>query len=368
MSDRYDYIIVGSGLFGSVFAQQANLAGKKCLILEKRRHNGGNCYTQNVEGIEVHKYGPHIFHTSDKRIWDYVNQFADFNSFVNKPKVKYGDQIFSFPINLMTLHQLFGVTTPEEARKKLEEVRIVNHKPDNLEEWILNEVGVEIYEKFIKGYTTKQWGREPKYLPSSIIKRLPIRLTFDENYFFDRYQGIPIGGYTKMIENIQGDTPVIFNVDFLKERDIWESRADRIVFTGPIDEFFGFSEGVLEYRSLDFETSVLNVEDFQGNAMMNYTDPEIPWTRICEHKHFDWVKSDKTIITKEYPLEWNQGRERFYPISDEKNRNIYAKYKSLADSVSDKYIFGGRLAEYKYYDMHQVIGSALAKAKRELSL
>jgi UDP-galactopyranose mutase len=363
----YDYIIVGSGLFGSVFAEQATKAGKKCLILERRNHNGGNCYTENVEGIEVHKYGPHIFHTSDKDIWEYVNQFAEFNNYVNKPKVKYEDRIFSFPINLMTLHQLFGVITPEEARKKLDELKVNINKPSNLEEWVLSQVGEEIYETFIKGYTTKQWGRDPKDLPSFIIKRLPIRLTYDENYFFDKYQGIPIGGYTKMIENIQGDIPVLFGVDFLKEKEYWESQANKIVFTGPIDEFFGFSAGVLEYRSLDFDTEILDIEDFQGNAIVNYTESSIPWTRICEHKHFDWVKSDKTVITKEFPAEWKPGRERFYPVSDEKNKLTYASYKRLAGKISDKYIFGGRLAEYKYYDMHQVIGSALARSKKEIS-
>lgn len=368
MNDTYDYIVVGSGLFGSVFAQQLTESGKSCLILERRNHIGGNCYTENVHGIEVHKYGPHIFHTSDDGIWNYVNRFAKFNNYVNRPKVKYGEKIFSFPINLMTLYQLFGVNTPEEAKKKLDEVRIKIKKPSNLEEWVLNEVGEEIYEKFVRGYTTKQWGRDPKELPSFIIRRLPIRLTYDDNYYFDKYQGIPIGGYTKMIENIQGDVPVKFNVDFLEDRKYWESQAKKIVFTGPIDEFFDYSEGILEYRSLDFNSQILDVEDFQGNALINYTEADIPWTRICEHKHFDWVKSDKTVITKEFPSEWKLGKERFYPVSDEKNKNIYSAYKKLADEISDKYIFGGRLAEYKYYDMHHVIGSALARSKREISV
>lgn len=364
----YDYVIVGSGLFGSVFAQQATEAGKKCIILERRNHNGGNCYTENIEGIEVHKYGPHVFHTSDDGIWNYVNRFAEFNNYVNRPKVKYGENIFSFPINLMTLHQLFGVNSPEEAKKKLEEVRVRIDKPSNLEEWVLNEVGEEIYEKFIKGYTTKQWGRDPKELPSFIIRRLPIRLTYDDNYFFDKYQGIPIGGYTKMIENIQGDVQVKFGVDFLEDREYWESRSKKIVFTGPIDEFFDYSMGILEYRSLDFDSQVLDVEDFQGNAVINYTEADIPWTRICEHKHFDWVKSNKTVITKEFPSEWKLGKERFYPVSDERNKSIYSAYKKLGDGISDKYIFGGRLAEYKYYDMHQVIGSALSRFRKEISV
>jgi len=368
MKPQYDYIIVGSGLFGSVFAQQATEAGKTCLILERRNHNGGNCYTENVDGIEVHKYGPHIFHTSDDGIWNYVNRFAEFNNFINKPKVKYEDRIFSFPINLMTLHQLFGVITPEEAIKKLDEVKIKIPNPSNMEEWVLNEVGEEIYETFIKGYTTKQWGRDPKELPTSIIKRLPIRLTYDENYFFDKYQGIPIGGYTKMIESIQGNIPVEFGVDFLKDREYWEGKADKIVFTGAIDEFFSYYKGVLEYRSLDFETEILKIEDYQGNAMVNYTESNIPWTRICEHKHFNWVKTGKTIITREYPSEWKPGKERFYPVSDEKNKKLYSSYKDLSSQISDKYIFGGRLAEYKYYDMHQVIGSALARSKKEISI
>jgi len=367
MGKKYDYVIVGAGLFGSVFAQQVREQGKNCIIIERREHNGGNCYTENIEGIQVHRYGPHIFHTSDDGIWEYVNRFAKFNNFINKPKIRYEDKMYSFPINLMTLHQIYGVKTPQEAKEKIQEVRADIKNPKNLEDWILSQVGPEIYKIFIKGYTTKQWGRDPKDLPSSIIRRLPIRFTFDENYFFDTYQGIPIGGYTKMIENIQGDVPVKFGVDFLKEREYWEGIGDKIVFTGPIDEFFGYSEGTLEYRSLDFETEVLDTDDYQGNAIVNYTESEIPWTRTCEHKHFDWIKSGSTVVTKEFPAEWKPGKERFYPIGDEKNKSMYSKYKKLTEVISDKYIFGGRLAEYKYYDMHHVIGSALARSRKELN-
>lgn len=362
---EYDYVIVGSGLFGSVFAQQMTESGKKCIILDRRTHIGGNCYTENVDGIHVHKYGPHTFHTSDKGIWDYVNRFAEFNNFVYRPKVKFGERIFSFPINLFTLHQVYGVSTPSEAAEKIESVKHNIENPKNLEEWILSQVGSELYELFIKGYTAKQWGRDPKELPSFIIKRLPIRLNYDDNYFFDKYQGIPIGGYTAMLEKMQSGIEVRLGVDFLQNRQHWESVASKIVFTGPIDEFFDYKEGVLEYRSLKFETEILEVEDYQGNAVVNYTEFNVPWTRICEHKHFDPVDVKKTVITKEYPADWKPGTERFYPISDEKNKEIYSKYKKLAEGISTKYIFGGRLAEYKYYDMHQVVGSALARARKE---
>ena len=365
---EYNYVIVGSGLFGSVFAQQLTEAGKKCIILERRSHNAGNCYTENLEGIHVHRYGPHTFHTSDQGIWNYVNRFATFNNFVYRPKVNYGGKIFSFPINLLTLHQVYGVSNPKEAEEKINSIKVDIKNPKNLEEWILSQVGPELYELFVKGYTTKQWGRDPKDLPSFIIKRLPIRMNYDDNYFFDTFQGIPIGGYTAMIERMQQGVEVRLGIDFLDEREYWESVGKKIVFTGPIDEFFNFSEGTLEYRSLDFETEILDTEDFQGNAVINYTEQEVPWTRICEHKHFDWVKNDKTVITKEYPTDWKLGKERFYPISDEKNKETYSSYKRLADGMSDKYIFGGRLAEYKYYDMHQVVGSALSKAKKELKV
>ena len=361
----YDYIIIGSGIFGSVFAYEANKLGKKVLVLEKRNHIGGNCYTEKIENINVHKYGPHIFHTNDKRIWEYINQFADFNNFVNRPKVNYKNNIYSFPINLFTLYQLWGAKTPEEAKQKLEKVKILNNNPQNLEEWILSQVGEEIYEKFIKGYTTKQWGREPKYLPSSIIKRLPIRLTFDDNYFNDKYQGIPIGGYTQIFEKMLNGIEVVTDVDFLKDKSYFENKAKKIVFTGKIDELYDYTYGQLEYRSLKFETKVLN-GDFQGNAVVNYTEQDIPYTRICEHKHFEFGDQEKTIITKEYPDIYDNTKVPYYPIGDSKNLELYGNYKLLTEK-ENRYILGGRLSEYKYYDMHQIIGSALTKTKKEFN-
>jgi UDP-galactopyranose mutase len=358
---KYDFLIVGSGLFGSTFAQQAKEAGYKCLIIDKRPHNGGNVYSESINGINVHKYGPHIFHTSDDRIWEYVNRFTKFNNFVNRPKVNYKGELYSFPINLFTLYQLFGIKTPEEASGFLESIKVHSNSPKNLEEWILSQVGEEIYKKFIYGYTKKQWGRDPKELPSSIIRRLPIRLTFDDNYFDDKYQGIPIGGYTKMIENMQEGIEIRLGVDFFDDRKKFEDESKTIVFTGAIDEFFNYQYGPLEYRSLRFETEELNISDYQGNALINYTEEEIPYTRICEHKHFEFIKSDSTIITREYPDSWEPGKERYYPINNEENNLRYSKYKILSESFFPKYIFGGRLAEYKYYDMHQVIASALNK-------
>ena len=361
---KYDFLIVGAGLFGSTFAQQAKEKGKNCLIIDKRNHTAGNAYTEKIEGINVHKYGPHIFHTSDEDIWNYVNRFAEFNSYVNRPKVNYKGKIYSFPINLFTLYQMFGVGTPEEAKQLLADLKTNNKSPKNLEEWILSEVGEEIYRTFIYGYTKKQWGREPRELPASIIRRLPIRLTFDDNYYTDKYQGIPIGGYTQMIEKMQEGIEVRLGVDFFEDRVKFEGMAETIVFTGPIDEFFGHQHGELEYRSLRFETQILPIEDFQGNALVNYTEEEIPFTRICEHKHFESTKSGSTVITKEYPQAWSSGEEKFYPVNDEENNTRYLLYRKMAEDLSPKYIFGGRLAEYKYYDMHQVIGSALAKARK----
>ena len=361
---KYDFLIVGAGLFGSTFAQQAKEMGKTCLIIDKRDHTAGNAYTEKMEGINVHKYGPHIFHTSDEIVWNYVNRFAEFNSYVNRPKVNYKGKIYSFPINLLTLYQMFGVKTPEEARNLLEGLKTDNRTPKNLEEWILSEVGEEIYRTFVYGYTKKQWGREPRELPASIIRRLPIRLTFDDNYYKDKYQGIPIGGYTQMIERMQEGIEVRLGVDFFADREGFESLAERIVFTGPIDEFFDHQHGELEYRSLRFETQILPIEDFQGNALVNYTEEEIPFTRICEHKHFEFTKSESTVITREYPQDWSSGKEKFYPVNDEGNNSRYLLYRKMTEDLSSKYIFGGRLAEYKYYDMHQVIGSALSKVRK----
>ena len=360
---QYDYLIVGAGLFGSVFAQQAIESGKRCLIIDKRSHTAGNAYTKNINGINVHMYGPHIFHTSDDKIWEYVNRFAKFNTYVNRPKVNYKNNLYSFPINLFTLYQIFGVKTPEEARNKLESLKIHNDSPKNLKEWILSQVGEEIYYKFIHGYTKKQWGKDPEDLPSSIIKRLPIRLTFDDNYFNDKYQGIPIGGYTLMIEAMQKGADICLETDFFENVEYYESIAEKIVFTGAIDEFFNYSEGYLEYRSLRFENEILDIEDYQGNAIINYTEENVPFTRICEHKHFESAKTESTIITREFPEQWKPGDDRYYPINNEENNNRYNRYKKMADDRSAKYLFGGRLAEYKYYDMHQVIGSALKKSE-----
>jgi len=359
----YDFLVVGAGLFGSVFAQQAKEKGFSVLIIDKRSHNGGNCYTENVGGINVHKYGPHIFHTSDQRIWNYVNRYAEFNNFVNRPKVNYQGNLYSFPINLLTLYQLFGVKTPDEAKDLLKDLKKEVNSPNNLEDWILSQVGEEIYKKFIYGYTKKQWGRDPKDLPMSIIKRIPIRLTFDDNYYEDKYQGIPIGGYSKMIEKIQEGIEVKLGVDFFDGKDQFEKMAKHIVYTGPIDEFFEYQYGTLEYRSLKFETERFDIEDFQGNAVINYTEEDVPYTRICEHKHFDGVRSLHTVITKEYPIEW----KRYYPVNDAENNLKYVEYRKLAETISDKYIFGGRLAEYRYYDMHQVIASALSKFKNRFT-
>jgi UDP-galactopyranose mutase len=363
MIKKYDYLIVGAGLFGSVFAQQAIERGKSCLIIDKRTHTGGNVYTEKIKGINVHMYGPHIFHTSDKRIWEYVNRFTEFNNYINRPKVNYNGELYSFPINLFTLYQIFGIKTPQEAKDLLDKLSIKCDAPKNLEEWILSQVGEEIYKKFIYGYTKKQWGREPSELPSSIIKRLPIRFNFDDNYFNDTYQGIPIGGYTKMIESMQKGCEISLNTDFFSNKELYEKIANKIIFTGAIDEFFNYSEGQLEYRSLSFETEIIQIPDYQGNAIINYTDENVPYTRICEHKHFESTKSESTVITKEYPEMWDINKERYYPVNNQENSNRYLLYKKMSEKISEKYIFGGRLAEYKYYDMHQVIGSALKKAK-----
>lgn len=360
----YDYLIVGAGLFGSVFAHEMTKKGKKCLVIDKRDHLGGNVYCENVEGINVHKYGAHIFHTNDKRIWDYVNSFVEFNRYTNSPLANYKGELYNLPFNMNTFYQLWKVKTPEEAKAKIqqqvEESGI--KKPKNLEEQAISLVGKDIYEKLIKGYTEKQWGRKATELPAFIIKRLPVRFTYDNNYFNDKYQGIPIGGYNKLVEGLLDGIETKTGVDFFEEKEAYEKMADKIVFTGKIDEYFNYQFGKLEYRSLEFEHETLDKPNFQGNAVVNYTEAEIPFTRILEHKHFEFGKQDKTVITKEYPKEWEEGCEPYYPVNDEKNSTTYLKYKKLAEQTKDV-IFGGRLAEYKYYDMHQVIASALKKSQ-----
>ena len=366
----YDYLIVGAGLYGAVFARQMTDAGKKVLVIDKRDHIAGNVYTYTEEKIHVHKYGAHIFHTNNKEVWDYVNRFATFNRFTNSPVANYKGELYSLPFNMYTFNKMWGVVTPEEAAAKIEEQKRAAGitDPQNLEEQAISLVGTDIYEKLIKGYTEKQWGRDCKDLPAFIIKRLPVRLTFDNNYFNALYQGIPMGGYTKMVENILDGIEVKLNEDYLADRSKWDAMAERIVYTGPIDAFYGYSEGLLEYRSVRFETEVLDKPNFQGNAAVNYTDREIPYTRIIEHKWFEFGKDDegkeipKTIISREYSSEWKKGDEPYYPVNDEKNAATYAKYKALADK-EEKVIFGGRLGEYKYYDMDAVIAAALDKAQ-----
>jgi UDP-galactopyranose mutase len=365
----YDYVIVGSGLFGAVFAYEANKIGKKCLILEKRSHLGGNIYCDKIEDINVHKYGPHIFHTNDSKIWDYVNQFVEFNRFTYSPIAVYQNKVYNLPFNMNTFYQLWGLLTPEEARNKIrEQVEISGIKnPQNLEEQAIQLVGSDIYKILIKGYTEKQWGRPATELPPFIIKRLPVRFTFDNNYFNDKYQGIPIGGYNKLIEALLNGIEVRTNVDYILDRDYWDSIATKIVYTGAIDEFYNYKFGHLEYRSLRFENEVLNIENYQGNAGVNYTESEVPYTRIVEHKHFEFGKQKSTVITKEYSVSWSPGMEPFYPVNDQTNNDKYDLYRGEANK-NDKIIFGGRLAEYKYYDMHQIIASALSKVSKEINI
>jgi UDP-galactopyranose mutase len=363
----YDYLIVGAGLFGSVFAHEAKKKGKKCLVIDKRNHIGGNLYTEQIEGINVHKYGAHIFHTNDKEIWNYVNSFVEFNRYTNSPLANYQGEIYNLPFNMNTFRQLWGIVTPDEAKQKINEQKEKAGitTPKNLEEQAISLVGTDIYEKLIKGYTEKQWGRPATELPSFIIKRLPVRFTYDNNYFNDRYQGIPIGGYTAMIEKMLDGIDVRLNVDFFEHREELEALADKLVFTGMIDQYYDYQFGVLNYRSLQFETRVLNETDnFQGNAVVNYTDKETPFTRIIEHKHFEFGTQERTVITEEYPLEWEPNLEPYYPINDEKNSRMYRRYKELAAQETNV-IFGGRLATYKYYDMHQVIGAALLTVRNE---
>ena len=364
---RYDYLIVGSGLFGSIFAYEANKKGKTCLVVDKRNHIGGNIYTKEIENINVHEYGAHIFHTSNKQVWDYINNFTEFNRYTNSPVAIYKDELYNMPFNMNTFNKLWGVKTPSEAKAKIEEqVKECNiSEPKNLEEQAISLVGKDIYEKLVKGYTEKQWGTRATELPSFIIKRLPVRFTYDNNYFNDKYQGIPIGGYTKIIEKMLEGIEVRLETDFFEHREELESLADKIVFTGMIDEFYDHKFGILEYRSLRFEHEILNEENHQGNAVVNYTEYEVPYTRIIEHKHFEYGNQPQTVITREYPAKWETGDEPYYPINNEKNNNIYNKYKELANKETN-IIFGGRLAEYKYYDMHNVIEQALKCVKEEL--
>jgi len=355
----HDYLIVGTGLFGSVCARELIDAGCSVLMIDKRKHIGGNVYTEDMHGIQVSKYGPHIFHTSNKPIWDYVNKFSEFNNFVNRVKAIYKDELYSLPINLMTMNKLWGVTTPEEARKKLKEVVVPIDKPKNFEEVALSMVGVEIYETFFKGYTIKQWKRDPKELPSFILKRLPYRLNFDDNYFTHKYQGMPVEGYTKMMEQIQDGADIQLDINFFElEHSYWKKQAKQIIYTGKIDEYFNYELGDLEWIGVDFEHTTYDVEDYQGTAVINYTDINVPYTRSTEHKHFYGTKSDKTIVTRELPIEYEKYRTPYYPMFDDKNKKLYMEYKKLINKETDT-IFGGRLGDFKYYDMHQVIGSAL---------
>ena len=369
----YDYLIVGSGLYGTVMSQQLKAHGKSVLVIERRPHIAGNVYTEDVEGIHVHKYGAHIFHTNNKKVWDYLQQFSTFNRFTNSPVANYHGEFYSLPFNMYTFNKMWGVVTPEEAAAKIAEQRKeITGEPKNLEEQAISLVGRDVYEKLVKGYTEKQWGRDCKDLPAFIIKRLPVRLTFDNNYFNALYQGIPIGGYTKMVERMLEGIEVKLGVDYLADKEYWDSQAEKVIYTGPIDAYFNYCLGNLEYRSVRFETELLDKPNFQGNAAVNYTDRETPWTRIIEHKWFKFGKDEdgndlpKTVISREYSSEWKPGDEPYYPVNDEKNSSLYQQYAALA-AKEDKVIFGGRLGEYKYYDMDQVIAVALAKSKELLN-
>ena len=368
----YDYLIVGSGLFGAIFAYEATKRGKKCIVIDKRSHVGGNIYTSQIDGIQVHKYGAHIFHTSSRKVWEYMNQFAEFNRYTNSPIARYKSELYNMPFNMNTFNKMWGVITPSEAKAKIEqqikEAGIT--EPQNLEEQAISLVGKDIYEKLVKGYTEKQWGRKATELPSFIIKRLPVRFTYDNNYFNDKYQGIPIGGYTQIIEKMLDGIDVRLETDFFKHRDKLAALADKIVFTGMIDEYYKYCYGELEYRSLRFETEFLDCENYQGNAVVNFTEYDVPYTRIIEHKHFEFGcqsknVNPKTVITKEYPVIWQHGDEPYYPINDAKNNALYAKYKALADT-ENRIIFGGRLGLYRYFDMDNVVEEALMCVKDEL--
>ena len=367
----YDYLIVGSGLFGSIFAHEATKKGKKCLVIDKRSHIGGNIYTENIDGINVHKYGAHIFHTSNKEVWDYIQQFAEFNRYTNSPMARYKNELYNLPFNLNTFSKMFNLITPQEIEAKLEEERkeglakLNGREPANLEEQAISLVGTTVYEKLIKGYTEKQWGMPCSELPSFIIKRLPVRMIYDNNYFNDKYQGIPIGGYTQIIEKMLDGIDVKLNYDFFDHKEELENIADKIVFTGPIDKYYDYKFGQLEYRSVRFEIEELDIDNYQGNAVVNYTSHDQKYTRIIEHKHFEFNKCKGTVVTKEYPQDWEKGDEAYYPVNDEKNNNLFAKYQELAEQEKNV-IFGGRLGNYKYYDMDKVIKAALEKCKEVL--
>lgn len=361
---KYDFLIVGAGFFGSVCANELKKRGKSVLVIEKRDHIGGNAYTYDEAGIQVHQYGAHIFHTNDKVIWEYVNNIVPFNRFTNSPLARYKERLFNLPFNMNTFHQLWGVTTPEMAKKKIADQRkeMDGKEPSNLEEQAISLVGRDMYEILIKGYTEKQWGCNANDLPPFIIRRLPVRFTYDNNYFSDNYQGIPIGGYTKLFENLLEGVEVKLNTDYLSNKEYYDALADNVIYTGPIDAFYDYRLGTLDYRSLKFEHEVMNVDNYQGNAVINFTDKEVPYTRVIEHKHFDPVNTEHTVVTKEFPMDWKLGDEPYYPINDEKNMDLFKRYRKLAKQEG-KIIFGGRLAEYKYYDMHQVIKSALNMIK-----
>ena len=365
----YDYLIVGSGLFGSIFAYEANKKGKKCLVIDKRNHVGGNIYTEKIEEINVHKYGAHIFHTSNKEVWKYINQFAEFNRYTNSPGARYKNEVYNLPFNMNTFNKLWGVFSPEEAKKKIaEELAEVNiDEPRNLEEQAIKLVGKTIYEKLVKGYTEKQWGRKATELPAFIIKRLPVRFIYDNNYFNDLYQGIPVGGYTQIIEKMLKGIDVKLNCDYFNNREELNKIAKKIIFTGTIDQYYNYQFGELEYRSVRFETEILDMENYQGNAVINYTEYEIPYTRIIEHKHFEFGNQPKTVISKEYSDVWTKDKEPYYPVNDDKNNKLYLKYKEIAAKDS-KVIFGGRLGQYKYYDMDKVIIEALNCVRREINV
>ncbi|OUQ46831.1 UDP-galactopyranose mutase [Lachnoclostridium sp. An118] len=371
MKKKYDYLIVGAGLFGAVFANEMFQKGKSCLVIEKRDHIGGNIYTQNMNGINVHLYGAHIFHTNNLKIWNYIQQFAEFNRYTNSPVAKYKNELYNLPFNMNTFSKMWGISTPDEAKKIIEaQKKEIEGVPQNLEEQAISLVGRDIYEKLVKGYTEKQWGKSATELPAFIIKRLPVRFVYDNNYFNDKYQGIPIGGYTQIVEKMLKGIEVKLGVDYFSDKEKWDELAEKKVFTGMIDQFYDYCYGELEYRSLKFETEQLNVENYQGNAVVNYTEYDIPYTRIIEHKHFEFMcqsdnRCDHTIITKEYPADWNRGDEPYYPVNDEKNTKIYERYKELSMRESNV-IFGGRLGMYKYFDMHNVIEEALKCAEREI--